>query len=912
MTVGQSLGPYQVLSKLGEGGMGEVYRARDTKLNRDVAIKVLPPAVAHDADRLARFSREAQLLASLNHPNIAHIHGLEDAEGMQALVMELVEGPTLADRIRLGAIPFDEALPIAKQITEALEAAHQQGIIHRDLKPANIKVRADGTVKVLDFGLAKTLAPAGIASDIASSPTISVNATKAGVILGTVAYMAPEQARGKGVDTRVDVWAFGCVLFEMLVGKRAFGGDDLAGTIAAVMSKEPDWQRLPARARALQPLLTWCLSKDVKNRLQAIGDARIQLEQLVAGRSTGDEDAARPRASSLSVWTAALSAAVAAAIVVGLFMSRKAPDLAPAALSRFEIVSTAAPFLVSQVAERHVAVSPDGRFIVYRAAAGPAGVGLSQLIVRPLDRLEARSLPGIVNAQQPFVSPDSQWVGFFENETLKKVAIQGGPAVVICRTQGGPRGADWGDDGTIVFSTTATGVQRVSANGGEPTALTTADPTKGERNHWQPSLLPGGRGVVFTVIPTVASEQPSLAVLDLARGTQKTLVRGGSQAQYVKSGHLLYATAGSLRAARFDVDRLEVHGDPMQVVDDLSMSGGGAADYTVSATGTLVYASRARMQAPRTLVWVDRAGRESPIAAPPRLYSEPRVSPDGSRVVLTLRDQEIDLWIWDLTRETLSRLTFDPEADQRPVWTPDSRRIIFASQRAGRFALFEQSADGTGAAEQLTAGEDENYPSSIAPDLAGIVGLHPSPATAMDIFWFPLPRPGGRESPLSRAKPLSAEPLVQTAFNEVNAELSPDGRFLAYQSDESGRAEIYVRPFPRVNEWKTLVSTFGGTRPAWSRDGRELFYLDLANTLTTVPLQVSVSKFSAGAPARVFATKYAAPLNNSRTYDVSPDGKRFLMIKETASTDSGAPAGMIVVLNWLEELKSKFQGSGVP
>jgi len=907
MTVGSRLGPYEIVAPLGIGGMGEVYRARDTKLNRDVAIKVLLSSVAHDADRLARFGREARLLAALNHPNIAHIHGLEESDGVPALVMELIEGPTLADRIAQGRIPFEEALPIVRQIAEALEAAHAQGIIHRDLKPSNIKVSAAGTVKVLDFGLAKALDPIEDSnSEIADSPTVSAQMTSSGVILGTAAYMSPEQARGKPVDTRADIWAFGCVLFEMLTARRAFRGDDVADLLVAVVTKEPDWQALPRAASGARSLIAWCLTKELRTRLQDVGDARIQIERLIAGRPIDSEPGSSP-AQPRSRWPLAFGTVAVAGLIAAIVSSNlTAPAPVRGLPARFEIVSTPAPFLVSQAAERHIAISPDGRHIVYRAAAAAIGAGLAQLVVRPIDRLNGRSLAGITDPQEPFVSPDSQWIGFFDTASLRKVAIGGGPAVVICQTQGGARGAAWGEDGTIVFATTAGGIAKVSAGGGDQTVLTTPDAARGERNHWHPSLLPRGRGVLFTVISINAAEPPQVAVLDLKTGTQKKLITDGSQAQYVASGYLLYATRGTLRAVRFDLDRLELVGEPVEVVSDLSMSGGGAAEYAVSATGTLVYVSATRMQTPRSLVWVDRNGRESPIPAPPRLYSEPRLSPDGTRVVLTLREPEIDLWIWDFARDTLSRLTFDPDADQRPVWTLDGQRIVFASQRNGLFSLFEQAADGSGAAQRLTAAEDPQFPSSMSPDGAGVVGLQSSPKTSMDVVWFPLAGLASPSIPTALSKATAAEPLLQSAFSEVNAELSPDGRFLAYQSDESGRAEIYVRPFPRVNDGRWLVSTLGGTRPAWARNGRELFYLDPANLLTTVPVQTSGPKFSAGSPSAVFATKYAAPLNNSRTYDVSPDGQRFLMIKETAAIDATPTAGIIAVVNWFEELKTKL------
>jgi Tol biopolymer transport system component len=909
LSAGTRLGSYEILSALGAGGMGEVYRARDTRLDRDVAIKMLPEAFAADAERVARFQREAKVLASLNHPHIAAIYGLEDAEGVKALVMELVQGEDLAQRLARGAIPLDEALPIAKQIAEALEAAHEQGIIHRDLKPANIKVRADGTVKVLDFGLAKAFDRTGSpSSNATTSPTISMHATQAGVILGTAAYMAPEQARGRVVDIRADIWAFGCVLYEMVTGARAFKGDDVTDTIVAVVSKEPDWQALPATASGMRPLLARCLKKDVKQRLQAIGDARIQVEELISGTSENVAAARAPAATPSRRIAPAAIAGLGSGAVIGALamwaMTRPAPQ-ARVLPSRFEIVPPLAQSLAIQGADRDIAISPDGQYIVYRANAG-----LAQLAVRAIDRLDAHSIAGITNAREPFFSPDSQWIGFFDGAGLKKAPITGGSAITIWKNYVVPRGASWGDDNSIVFASTdtSTGLLRLPASGGEPTELTRPDAAKGERNHWYPSLLPGGRGVLFTIRALNPAEPAQVAVLDLKTGQRKTLIRGGSQAEYVPTGHLLYAAAGTLHAVRFDLGRLEVVSDPAPVVDDVSMATTTAANYAVSRTGTLVYVPASGTQRPRSLVWVDRKGQQTPVKAPPRLYDEPRLSPDGTRVALAIRDQEHDVWIWDLARETLRRLTFDPGVDDSPVWTPDGRRIVFASARAGPSNLFMQAADGTGVAERLTTGADSQRPAFVAPDGTGVVGWVNAPKTRGDIVWFPLKSSANRSgsSPVSGVSSSGVEPLVRTTAIEHNPEISPDGRYLAYGSNESGRDEIYVKPFPRVNDGRWQVSTDGGTRPVWARNGRELFYVDLANTLTAAPVQTSGTTFAAGNPAKLFETDSAASLTSPRDYDVAPNGQRFLMIKGTAARDRNAtPTGMVVVQNWFEELKAK-------
>jgi Tol biopolymer transport system component len=913
LTPGTRLGVYQIAAQIGVGGMGEVYQATDTNLKRQVAIKVLPAAVAGDLDRLARFQREAEVLAALNHPNIGAIYGLEKTPDFTALVMELVAGDDLAQRIARGPIPLDEALPIAKQIAEALEAAHEQGIIHRDLKPANIKIRTDGTVKVLDFGLAKAMDPAGSPSaNATTSPTISMHATQAGMILGTAAYMAPEQARGRVVDTRADIWAFGCVLYEMVTGIRAFNGDEQTDTIVAVLSKDPDWRALPATAIGVRPLVARCLKKHVKQRLQAIGDARIHVEELIDGTSANGAAVRAPAATlSRRVALAAIVVLASCAVLGALAMwgmTRPAPQ-ARVRPSRFEIVPPLAQSLALQGADRDIVISPDGQYIVYRADAGRA-----QLVVRAIDRLDAHPVADITNARQPFFSPDSQWIGFFDGAGLKKAPITGGSAITIWKNYVVPRGASWGDDNSIVFASTdaSSGLLRVPASGGEPTELTRPDAAKGERNHWYPSLLPGGRWVLFTIRALNPAEPPQVAVLDMKTGQRKTLIRGGSQAEYVPTGHLLYVAAGTLHAVRFDLGRLEVMSDSAPVVDDVWMNRDTAANYAVSRTGTLVYVPASGVQSPRSLVWVDRKGQETPIKAPPRLYDEPRLSPDGTRVALALNDQERDVWIWDFARETLTRLTFDPGVDDSPVWTPDGQRIVFGSERAGVSNLFIQASDGTGVAERLTTGADPQQPSFVAPDETGVVGWVLAPKTRGDIVWFLLKNsasPSGSSS-VSGVRLSRVEPLVQTTAIEFNAAISPDGRYMAYQSNGSGREGIYVKPFPRVNDggpWQ--VSADGGTRPVWARNGRELFYVDLANMLTAVPVQTSRRTFAAGNAAKLFETPRAASLTSVRDYDVAPNGQRFLMIKENAARDQKATIGMVVVLNWFEVLKAKLEAA---
>jgi serine/threonine-protein kinase len=913
LSVGTRLSAYEIVAPIGAGGMGEVYRARDTRLNRDVAIKILPEAFALDPDRLARFKREAQVLASLNHPNIAAIYGLEKANGVDALVMELVEGPTLADRIERGPIPLDEALPIAKQIADGLEAAHEQGIVHRDLKPANIKLRPDGTIKILDFGLAKALEPASNAAvNTSRSPTITTPAmTQMGVILGTAAYMAPEQARGRPADRRADVWAFGCVLYETLTGKRAFHGDDVTDTIVAVVSKEPDWTALHTAPPALQAMIARCLRKDSKQRLQSIGDARIEIDEWLSD-GHGPQPQVRSYRPAVAYWALSLGATLLAGTALGVLASRTMTSAPRTRLTpyRFAIVPSTAHALAMQGADRDLALSPDGRYLVYRADAGRA-----QLVIRAMDQIDARPLGNNRNARQPFFSPDGQWVGFFDGIGLKKVPTVGGTPVDIVTQYIVPRGATWGEDNTIIYATsdTATGLLRVPASGGEPTVLTTPDVAHGERDHWQPSRLPDQRGLLFT-ITHANGNPPDIAVLDLKTGRHKTLVRNGGQPEYVRTGHLLFARAGVLYAMRFALDQMEVRGEPVPVADHVVMTDVSAANYAISNEGSFVYVPSST-QTLRSLAWVDRAGQQTPIKAPPRLYGEARLSPDSSRVALATRGADNDISIWDFARQTLTRLTFtrvtfNPAVDERPVWAPDGRSVVFASRFAGTSGLFRQAADGSGVPEKLLEAPGAPSPSVVLADGTGIVGTVISPRTNGDIVWFPL-KPQVNLSPSMAAlagnsSSMKPEPLVATAAIEINPDVSPDGHFIAYQSNESGREEIYVKPFPRVNDGRWQVSPEGGTRPVWARNGRELFYVDLTNNMVAVPVEAVGRTFRAGNTTVLFATTYPTSLTAPRDYDVAGDSRRFLILREDTSRDrTQTPASMIIVQNWFEELKQR-------
>ena len=886
---GSTLGSYSVTAKIGEGGMGEVYQARDTKLDRDVALKVLPEAFTADPDRLARFEREAKVLASLNHPNIGSIYGLEEAEGVRALVLELVEGQTLADRIKQGPIPLDEALPIAKQIADALEAAHERGVIHRDLKPANVKVKDDGTVKVLDFGLAKAFQPDAGDPSTSMSPTISLTAaaTQMGMVIGTAAYMSPEQAKGKVADKRADIWAFGVVLLEMLTGHRVFSGETVSETLAAVMMKEPEWDRLPADLPSkLSNLLRRCLEKDPRERVRDIGDVRLAMEgAFETAVSAPSEPTVAPK---VQVWQRpipAASAALVVAIVSGLAVWSLNPDTvaAPQLLKRYVIGAPDDVILGGTGRGNHLAVSPDGGHLVYIAGG--------QLYLRPMDQLTATPLPGTDGPYHPFFSPDGRWVVFFGETTLKKVLHSGGsPLTVTDVGHTNYRGATWAPDDTIIFGT-ADGLMRVAASEGTPAALTTVDIEAGDVGHRWPEMLPGGNALLFTIMREGGLATARIAVLSLDTGDWRIVLdEEGYNARYAPTGHVVYIRAGMLMAVPFDLDRLELTGTPVPILDGIQVRGAGAADFAFSRDGALVYITgNARIGGvnSRTLVWVDRQGREEAVAAEPRGYREFTLSPDGTRVAVRVADVDNeDVWIYDLERETSTRLTFDPADDRFPVWTPDGERVAFGSP------LSWKAADGTGEVEPLAESPNQ-FPQAFSPDGTALVFEETTAGFDLGVLTLE----GERGSTL----------VLQTEFDERNAALSPDGRWIAYQSNESGVDEVYVRPFPDVETGRWQVSSDGGAWPLWGPEGRELFYGGrqgmMAVAVDTEPT------FSPGTPERLFGTAgvYASSQTavgrGRRQAAVSPDGERFLMLRlGIAGSDSPATAQINVVLNWFEEL----------
>jgi serine/threonine protein kinase/Tol biopolymer transport system component len=907
LTAGTRLGAFEIVAPLGAGGMGEVYRAHDTKLNREVAIKVLLAAVANDPERLVRFSREAQVLASLNHPNIAHIYGLEDSDGVRALVMELVEGPTLADRIAQGAIPLDDALPIAKQIAEALEAAHEQGIIHRDLKPANIKVRADGTVKVLDFGLAKALDPAGASSANATmSPTLSIHATQAGVILGTAAYMAPEQARGRVVDKRADIWAFGCVLYEMLTGLRAFAGAELSDTLAFVLTKAPDWTALPAIAPTpIRRLLRRCLEKDRAQRLADIADARLEIDEALTTPSESTSAASVLTPVRPARWRRALPWAIAAILGVGwvLVLGRWAPwrTTAPLAPQRLSVELGVDGTLPSTDAA--FVLSPDGSLLAFVARTSGRA---PQLYLRRLDQLMATPLSGTDGASSPFFSPDGQWVAFFADVKLKKVPVTGGAVVTLAEAPN-PRGGWWAEDGTIVFAPGyRVGLMRVSAVGGQTQPLTTL--AENEITHRFPQVLPGGAAVLYTASTEVnIGAGATLVVQPLPSGERIIVQRGGYFGRYVASGHIAYMQDDTLFAVPFDRQRLAVTGPAGRAIDGVrSDASRGSAQFAVSQMGTLAYLPGRNAFDPRPMAWMDRAGTIAALRAAPADWSNPEFSPDGQRIAMDIRGEaHSDIWVYDWARDTLTRVTSEGTNEEHPVWTPDGGRIVYRSFRSSTDpsgnTLSWKRADGSGDAQVLIQSKAALIPASWHPTKKVLAYVATMPRSGDDVMTLPVE---GDEA--GGWKPGQPTAVVNTAAGERAPTFSPDGRWLAYHSNESGRDEVYVRPFPGPGA-RVTVSSAGGETSAWSRARLELVFtapaFDYRRVLMVAPYRVENDSFRPEKP-RLWAERGSALrlVLGQRIYALHPDGVR-VAIAPPSEGEAVGQNHLTLVLNFFDELR---------
>jgi len=850
--------------------MGEVYRARDPRLQRDVAIKVSHERFSE------RFEREARAVAALNHPNICVLHDIGD----NYLVMELVEGQTLAERMRSGAIPVDEAVRIAVQIADALEAAHEKGIVHRDLKPANVKIRPDGSVKVLDFGLAKIAADASAAGNAAEAPTVTAfQATQAGVILGTLEYMSPEQARGQPVDRRTDIWAFGVVLYEMVSGRRLFAAATVSDTLVGVLKGGVDWEALPCDLPAnVRRLLRRCLERDAKRRLRDIGDARIELGDREEAAPPAPPARGRPRMA----WAAVLGGiAIGGALVWGGLAARRA---APRPVTRWTMAIPE-----PRAAGAGVALSRDGTLLAYAEWSG----GTSRIMLRRTDQFDARPIAGTAGGVRPFFSPGGQWVAYFTNNpgALRKSPVAGGTSVFV--SEASFLGGSWGEDDSIVFAGTeqqGEGLMRVAGAGGAPQRLTTPDAQKGETGHQWPQILPGGRAILFTIDTKAAGfDARRIAVLDLKTGAYRVLLNGGSAARYISSGHVVYVRGGTMFAVPFNLRKLEVTGPETPVADAVYYNPEkGFADYSISESGLLVYAAETRTAGASRLEWVERDGTVRSLSLPAQQYQGLSISPGGREAALALRNGESgssDIWIVDLTRDGLTRLTSEGD-NYDPVWSADGRRIVFRSRRE-KNGLYWMAADGSGKAELLRASEARESPAAWSPDGQTLLFMSAQQGR-QQIGILPTTPNGAGE----------ARPFLKTSSDDRAPRLSPDGRWIAYDSDQSGKYQVYVRPYPGPGG-VMAISSEGGESPHWSRGGHELVYRDLAqNEIMAVEIQTD-PVFHAGRPQPL------APLRGT-LWDITPDGKRFLVVSSPDTPSGGAR--LQIVTDWFDELRRRVAG----
>jgi serine/threonine-protein kinase len=902
--IGQQLGSLEVTALIGKGGMGEVYRARDTKLKRDVAIKILPDEFARDADRVARFQREAEVLASLSHQNIAGIYDLQHSGETQFLVMELVEGETLADRIKHGPLQFEEALQIGKSICEALEAAHEKGVIHRDLKPANVKITPDGTVKVLDFGLAKAMesSPNTILSN---SPTLinSIAATNAGIIIGTAGYMSPEQARGRKADARCDVFSFGCVLYEMLTGRKAFQGEEVSDILASVLKTDPDTALLPPDLNPrIRELLRRCLDKNPKSRWHAIGDVRVELETVLAD----PQGIKALRVQAKPFWKLAIPVVVTAVVTILLtavfFMSRSTVPT-PAAVTRFAFtLPKDANF--TRNGRSVITISPDGTNIVY--------VANNQLYLRPMTDMLPHAIPGTAqDPLNPFFSPDGKWLAFYTpDRKLKKITLTGGADVTISNIDF-PFGATWYDADHILVGLGPKGIVRVSANGGKPETIISV---KSNEFAHGPQVLPGGDEVLFTLATGSGGDRwdkAEILVQSLKSGQRKTLIRGGSDARFVAGGYIIYVLGANLFAVPFDAKKLEVTGGPVPIMEGVMKSAAlytASAYFAVSGNGTLVSIPGTQLDTARILAFADKMGLKKPIPVAAGPFLHPRISPDGKQIAIGVDDgKESNIWIYDLSgAESMRRLTF-VGANAFPVWTPDGQRVVFESDREGSKGLFWQRADGTGIPERLTtaAKDEDQMPLSWTTDGKTLA------------FWTS--HNDGDIWTVSVDGDRKPKALIEAPHNQQYASLSPDGRWIAYTSNDSNSrvpCEVFVQPFPPTGA-KYLISTAtaGGLYPVWSPDGKQLYYVQsttgcappwkfmFANIVTqpsfvfSKPTALAIDGITSGGPA------------SGRPFDVMPDGKQFVVMlpreAEAALSPEAPPQQINVVLNWFTELQER-------
>jgi serine/threonine protein kinase len=913
LSSGTRLGLYEVSALIGAGGMGEVYRARDTRLGRDVAIKILPSAFTGDSDRLARFEREARVLATLNHPNIGAIYGIEDATSdtglsIRALVLELVEGETLAERITRSAgakghaMRLDEVLVIARQIAEALEVAHDKGIVHRDLKPANIKVTPEGAVKILDFGLAKSDSGSVPAATMSQATTGTLGATREGHLMGTAAYMSPEQARGSAVDKRSDIWAFGCVLFEMLTGQVAFKRETVTDTLAAILETEPDWTQLPAPVpTAARHLIRRCLEKDPKRRLRDIGDVRYEIDRVIDGPLEDEANDAAEQPRRLTPTVAVVLVLSLLALGGGAWLWFSANSAAgDRRISRFTIDLPEKYQVIKPGFNSHLDISPDGTRLALTPFWGP-------VYIRRLDNLKSEPLeisktPGFRGG--PMFSPDGASISYIEGNAIYswsrpflKAPLDGGAAVKLAEYDTFHEG-EWGPDGKIYWTASYHGgIVRVAESGGPLEAVTKVDADHGERSHRFAHFLPGGKSIIYTVALDGINtfDDARIDSWDLTTGSHKPLITGGTSAVYFPTGHIIYARAGKLFAVPFDPKRQEVTGGPFEVLSDVMMSRNtGSAEFRVSNRGDLAYVAGAAEGGNRRLIWVDRSGKEEPLPLPPASYLYPHISPDGRSLAVEIEGPNHDFYVYDFARAVLSKMTTDGLSHD-PVWTPDGKSLAFRSWQGEGMTLWMMPVDRSSAAVRLDPKGTRQSPVSFSRDGKYLTFDQKDPQTGEDAWVLPIGDAG------------NARAIAKSRSGEGSAKFSPDGRWIAYSSDESGKAEIYVQPFPGLGP-RLQISNNGGTDPVWRRSGGELYYRSdkkmMVVSVTTSP------EFRASAPKLLWEGNYSGgsgascgmPGASSSNYDVTADGQRFLMVRDD---DNGSSNRVVVVLNWAEEVKAK-------
>jgi Tol biopolymer transport system component len=894
----QQIGPYTISGELGRGGMGVVYLGHDSRLDRDVAIKSLPQHFATEPERLARFEREAKTLASLNHPNIAGIHGVENVDGAMYLILEYVAGETLADRLDRGALSVDDAIDFCAQIAAGVEAAHEAGVIHRDLKPANIKITPEGVAKVLDFGLARTEETSTSGSSVSQLPTLTTphSPTTPGAILGTAPYMSPEQARGRRVDKRSDIWSFGVLLYECLTGASPFIGETATDSIGAILHKDVDLKHLPTETpEGVRRVIARCIERDKSMRLRDIGDARIELLRPTAHEVQGG--AAKRLATSRIVGIALVL--VTALAGLASWSAWLAPGAPAPKVMRLRAQLSTEDFLLTQDAGSQFAISPDGAFMVFAGEKSIEGTNL--LYIRALDQFEATPLTGTSNARNPFFSPDGRWIGYATSNKLKKVSITGGASLTLCDVDNDYRGASWGDNGMIVYSpNTNSGLWIVPDTGGTPEELTALDETANERSHRWPYMLPGSKAVLFTSQVRGDSFNNTLIELyDFETGKRAVLHRGGSSPSYTPSGHIVFGRDGSLFAVPFDLDTLTVRGSPAPVLEEIQTnSGNGGTPYNFSETGVLMYQAGGEFIQSQAM-WADRQGATSLLDPTPRNILSTMLSPDESRLAYQLygiESSNFDIWVYEIKRNVLSRLTFSNGNEMNPIWSPDGEFIVYSDSTASKPILMRKRADGSSDAERLMKTEDVvQFASDWSSDGRYIMYQEQSQGdSGWDLVYV--------EIDDSDPEPIL---FLGTPYDEIHGVFSPDGKWVAYESDESGQGEIYVRPFPSGGgRWQ--ISSAGGIYPAWSEDGSELFFIE-NGSITAVGITNSETSISIGAATRVMPFKPKEKFFNGQ-YNVTQDEQRFV-ISQVINQNTGEqdPSALFFVFNWFEDLKRKLE-----